>query len=145
MTRRIVVCDDEPHIVRAISLKFSRAGFEVHSAFDTVSGWNLIRRVSPELLITDYTMPGDTGADLVRRIRKDEAFADLPVIMLTARGFELADDASFMEELKLSAIAVKPFSPRELVSMVCDILGCDLPVKPNRSESEFEIPVLMGD
>ncbi|MEI8379637.1 MAG: response regulator [Planctomycetota bacterium] len=123
MSQRIIVCDDEPHIVRAISLKFARAGFDVHGAADAESCWELMRRHPPALLITDYTMPGMNGAQLVRRIRADEALSDIPVIMLTARGFELAEQTGELDDLNLAAMVSKPFSPRELVVKVYEILG----------------------
>lgn len=126
MTQRIVVCDDEPHIVRAISLKFARAGFDIHGAADAESCWELLKKHPPALLITDYTMPGQNGAQLVQRIRHDQALSDLPVIMLTARGFELAEQSDELEELNLSAMVTKPFSPRELVVKVYEILGYDV-------------------
>lgn len=123
MSHPIIVCDDEPHIVRAISLKFARAGFDVHGAADAEACWELLKKISPAALITDYTMPGLNGAQLVQRIRATERLADLPVIMLTARGFELADQLGEIEGLNLSAIVTKPFSPRELVGKVYEILG----------------------
>lgn len=123
MSPRIIVCDDEPHIVRAISLKFARAGFDVHGASDAESCWELLRKHPPALLITDYTMPGLNGAQLVRRIREHEALSDLPVIMLTARGFELVEQSGDLDGLALSAIVNKPFSPRELVVKVYEVLG----------------------
>jgi DNA-binding response OmpR family regulator len=123
MSPRIIVCDDEPHIVRAISLKFARAGFDVLAAADAEACWELLRKHPPALLITDYTMPGLSGAQLVRRIRGDEKLADLPVIMLTARGFELGEQSDELEGLDLSAMVTKPFSPRELVVKVYEILG----------------------
>ncbi len=126
MSQRIIVCDDEPHIVRAISLKFARAGFDVHGAADAESCWELMRRHPPALLITDYTMPGLNGAQLVRRIRADEALSDIPVIMLTARGFELAEQTGELDELNLAAMVSKPFSPRELVVKVYEILGYEV-------------------
>lgn len=125
MSARIIVCDDEPHIVRAISLKFSRAGFDVHGAADAEACWELLRRHPPALLITDFTMPGMNGAQLVRRIRETPALADLPVIMLTARGFELAEQSIELKRLGLAAIVNKPFSPRELVVKVYEVLGYD--------------------
>jgi len=125
MAQTIIVCDDEPHIVRAISLKFARAGFDVHGAPDAEACWELLHRHIPAVLITDYTMPGLTGAELVRRIRGDARLADLPVIMLTARGFELAEQTGELEGLNLSAMVTKPFSPRELVVKVYEILGYD--------------------
>ncbi len=145
MPQRIIVCDDEPHIVRAISLKFTRAGFEVHGAPDAEAGWELLHRAPPSLLITDYTMPGMTGADLVRRIRADEKLADLPVIMLTARGFELTEDSEVMSELRLAAMATKPFSPRELVVKVCEILGCGSVPRTSAYGSECEMSALSID
>lgn len=125
MTPRIIVCDDEPHIVRAISLKFARAGFDIHGASDAESCWELLQKQTPALLITDYTMPGLNGAELVRRIRGHAALAELPVIMLTARGFELVEQSGELDDLKLSAMVTKPFSPRELVVKVYEILGYD--------------------
>lgn len=125
MTPRILVCDDEPHIVRAISLKFARAGFDVQGASDAESCWELLVKQPPALLITDYTMPGVNGADLVRRIRKHKDLAELPIVMLTARGFELVEKSGEMDDLKLAAMVTKPFSPRELVVKVYEILGYD--------------------
>ena len=82
-----------------------------------------MRRHHPALLITDYTMPGMNGAQLVRRIRSEEGLSEIPVIMLTARGFELAEETGELEHLNLAAMVSKPFSPRELVVMVSEILG----------------------
>jgi DNA-binding response OmpR family regulator len=144
MSHRIIVCDDEPHIVRAISLKFTRAGFEVHGAPDAEAGLELLHRAPPALLITDYTMPGMNGAELVRRVRADATLADLPVIMLTARGFELDEDTDIEAELGLAAVVMKPFSPRELVAKVCEILGFGPAPHVSRYASEAEIPAFSG-
>ena len=140
MSHRIIVCDDEPHIVRAISLKFTRAGFEVHGAPDAETGLELMRRDPPALLITDYTMPGMNGAELVRCVRADPTLAHLPVIMLTARGIELEEDSNIAAELGLAAIFLKPFSPRELVMKVCEILGYGPAPRVSRYGSETEFP-----
>ena len=139
MTHRIIVCDDEPHIVRAISLKFTRAGFDVHGAPDAETGWELLQREPSAMLITDYTMPGMNGADLVRRVRADAAMADLPVIMLTARGFELDEEEDLETELRLSAVVMKPFSPRELAIRAYDILRLTSTPRMSRFDSECEL------
>lgn len=145
MSHRIIVCDDEPHIVRAISLKFTRAGFEVHGAPDAETGWELLHRSPPAVLITDYTMPGMNGADLVRRVRADRTLADLPVIMLTARGFELNDQNDVATELGLAALVTKPFSPRELVMKVCEILGIGTAPRTSTYGSECELSAFSMD
>ena len=140
MPHRIIVVDDEPHIVRAISLKFTRAGFEVHGAPDAEAGLELLQRAPASLLITDFTMPGMNGAELVRRVRADAKLADLPVIMLTARGFELEEDTNIEAELGLAAVVMKPFSPRELVVKVCELLGYGPTPRLSRFGSETELP-----
>jgi DNA-binding response OmpR family regulator len=139
MSPRIIVCDDEPHIVRAVSLKFSRAGFEVQGAADAEACWELLRKHPPALLITDYTMPGENGAQLVRRIRADETLADLPVIMLTARGLEFSDQTGELNDLNLSAMMTKPFSPRELVVKVYEILGYDAEPSTSAYRDSFSV------
>ena len=144
MSNRIVVVDDEPHIVRAISLKFMRAGFEVHGAPDGETGLDLLQRNPAALLITDYTMPGMNGAELVRQVRANAALAHLPVIMLTARGFELEEDSNIAEELGIAAVVMKPFSPRELVIKVCEVLGVGAAPRTSRYGSETELPVFVA-
>lgn len=141
MSNTIIVCDDEPHIVRAISLKFTRAGFEVHGAPDAETAWELLHRTTPAFLITDYTLPGINGAELVRRVRADATLAHLPVIMLTARGFEFAEDLHIETELQLASVLMKPFSPRELVIKVCEVLGYGPAPRMSRYGSETEASV----
>uniref|UniRef100_A0A7C2K0Z0 Response regulator n=1 Tax=Schlesneria paludicola TaxID=360056 RepID=A0A7C2K0Z0_9PLAN len=123
MTSRILVCDDEPHITRAISLKLQRAGYDMQTATDCDSGWERVQEFRPDLLITDYQMPGGTGVDLVGRIRSLDGFDSLPVILLTAKGFELADEADRMAELHIEHVMAKPFSPRELAHLVSTLLA----------------------
>lgn len=122
MTHRIVACDDESHITRAVSMKLSRAGFTVETAADGQFGWEAIRREPPALLITDYQMPRLDGLGLIRRLREDPATREIPVILLTAKGYELNHD-ELIRELQLTAIMVKPFSPRDLLEKVREILN----------------------
>ncbi len=122
MTSRIHVCDDEPHIVLAVSLKFRKAGFEVSSAADGQAAWEVIQAERPQVVISDLQMPKMDGLDLVRRMRSEPAFEGIPVILLTAKGFEL-DEAELREELGIQAVICKPFSPRELLALVQSLLG----------------------
>jgi DNA-binding response OmpR family regulator len=122
MTFSILLADDETHILRAAEIKFKRAGYEVRCASDGQEAWELIVQQQPDLLITDYQMPRLDGIKLVERVRATPTLADLPIIMLTAKGFELRSDSTQML-LPVSAILAKPFSPRELVARVEDILA----------------------
>lgn len=117
MSAKILVCDDSPVILKPIEFKLKAAGYEVFAADDGEQGWDFVGRYSPELVITDLQMPRMDGLDLTRRIRDSEEHGDLPIILLTAKGFELDCDARFQAR-DFSAIIRKPFSPREVLSVV---------------------------
>ena len=121
MSNRILLCDDELHILRAAEIKLSRAGYDVECAHDGQQAWEAIERQCPDLLITDCQMPRLDGLGLVRRIRECEQTRDLPVLMLTAKGFELAH-RDIGEALGIKAILAKPFSPRELLKYATQVL-----------------------
>src|SRR5688572_17488063 len=117
MTKRILLCDDELHILRAAEFKFKRAGYEVVLATDGQEGWEKIQQARPDIVVTDCQMPRLSGLGLAERIRSTPALAGLPMIMLSAKGFELSP-----EELRTSygirCLMAKPFSPRELFARV---------------------------
>jgi DNA-binding response OmpR family regulator len=121
MGKRILLCDDEPHILRAAEFKFKRAGYEVACASDGEEGWELVNSFQPQILVTDYQMPRLDGLGLVIRVRENPETAQLPVFMLTAKGFELSH-AETCEKYGIRAVLAKPFSPRELFQRVEEIL-----------------------
>ena len=116
------VCDDEPHIVLAVSLKFTKAGFRVTSDNNGQSAWESILRDPPQLLITDLQMPLLDGLGLIKKMRAHAELKEIPVILLTAKGFEL-DEAELQDEYGVQHIICKPFSPRELVAIANSLLG----------------------
>jgi len=122
MSERIVICDDESHITRAISMKLTKGGFSVEAVSDGQFALEAIQREIPALVITDCQMPRMDGLELIRRLRSDAATSDLPVLLLTAKGFEL-DQNVLKNELGVAEIIVKPFSPRELLKTVQELLG----------------------
>ena len=70
MSAKVLLCDDEIHILRAAEFKLSRAGFDVRCATDGQEAWEAIERERPDLLITDFQMPRLNGLDLIQRIRQ---------------------------------------------------------------------------
>lgn len=121
MSLHVHVCDDEPHIVLAVSLKFSKAGFRVTSDNNGQSAWESIQRDPPQLVITDLQMPLLDGLGLVKQMRSHPDLKDIPVILLTAKGFEL-DDEELRTEYGVQRVLCKPFSPRELISVANTLL-----------------------
>lgn len=117
MSAKILVCDDSPVILKPIEFKLRGAGYEVFAADDGEQGWDFVLRHSPDLVITDLQMPRMDGLDLTRRIRESEEHSDLPIMLLTAKGFELDCDQRFNPR-DFAAIIRKPFSPREVLAVV---------------------------
>ncbi len=117
MTKRILLCDDEIHILRAAEFKLKKAGYDVCVAGDGQAAWEAIQRQKPDVLITDCQMPQLDGLGLIRKVRENPDTADLPIFMLTAKGFELSSE-ELRGKWNVTAVIAKPFSPRELLQRV---------------------------
>jgi DNA-binding response OmpR family regulator len=128
MSKRILLCDDELHILRAAEFKFRRAGYEVECANDGEEAWKKIHTFKPDILVTDCQMPRLSGIQLAKRIKEHGDTSRLPVIMLSAKGFELSPE-ELRTQFGIRALMAKPFSPRELFARVEAVLaGEELPV-----------------
>ena len=114
----ILVIDDEPAIRDMLQIALDAAGFKVGLAGDAKQAYPIIIDTPPDLILLDWMMPGTSGIELLRRLRRDEI--NVPVIMLTAK-IEEASKISGLDSGADDYIA-KPFSPRELVSRVKAIL-----------------------
>lgn len=121
MGKKILVADDEAHILHVVSMKLRNAGFEVVTAEDGEEAYELCSTEKPDLLITDYQMPLMTGLELCTLLRSQDATRDIPAMMLTARGFDIEPEE--MEAARISAVLAKPFSPREVLSRVHELLS----------------------
>ena len=121
MTKRILLCDDEIHILRAAEFKLKKAGYDVCVAGDGQAAWEAIQRQRPDVLITDCQMPQLDGLGLIQKVRNDPDMADLPIFMLTAKGFELPLE-ELREQWNVTAVIAKPFSPRDLLQRVEAVL-----------------------
>ena len=122
MAKRILLCDDEIHIVKAAEFKLKRAGYDVETASNGEEAWEIIQRNPPDMLITDCQMPRLDGFGLTKRIRENPATRELPIFMLTAKGFELRPD-ELAEQWNVMGVIAKPFSPRELLRTIDHVLG----------------------
>src|SRR5437764_2595341 len=118
--KKILVADDESHILAVVSLKLRNAGFEVVTARDGAEALEMAQQEHPDLLITDYHMPQLSGLELCQRLKQDPATSRIPAIMLTARGYHLEPHDT--EESGILRMLSKPFSPRELLATVNEVL-----------------------
>ncbi|MBA4032811.1 MAG: response regulator [Planctomyces sp.] len=122
MNYRVLLCDDEPHVLLPLSLKFRKSGFEVILAEHGGVAWTKILESIPDVVITDCNMPHMTGLQLIEKIRGTPQTMHLPAILLTAKGYEM-DEADLQERLGVSALVVKPFSPKEVVQTAIRLLN----------------------
>ncbi len=122
--KRILVVDDEVHILHVVSLKLRNAGYEVLTAQDGREALELAQTERPDVLITDFQMPFLSGLELCRRLRQMPATREIPAIMLTARGFALEEKA--MSDNGIRICLHKPFSPRELLRLVDEMLASNM-------------------
>ena len=118
--KKVLVVDDEIHIVHVVTIKLRNNGYEVISAENGADALDLARRERPDVIISDLQMPLMTGLELVERLRQVEETRDIPVLMLTARSFDVPPEQQ--QRLYIVQCLSKPFSPRELLGCVEDAL-----------------------
>ena len=116
----ILLVEDEPEIREMLSFSLVRAGFDVVETESAETALERLQGPPPKLLIIDWRLPGMSGVDLVRRLRRDPVTAELPLIMLTARGEESDKLTGF--DAGIDDYVVKPFSPKELIARVKSLL-----------------------
>ncbi len=119
--RLVLVVDDESHILHVVSLKLRNAGYEVITAENGDEGFHAAQQHRPDLIITDFQMPVLSGVDMCRKLKQDERTRATPALLLTARGFSLPQEA--LEATNIIAVLSKPFSPREILGRVHEVLG----------------------
>jgi two-component system alkaline phosphatase synthesis response regulator PhoP len=118
--KKVLIVDDEIHIVHVVAIKLRNNDYDVISAENGAEAFKLACSEKPDIIVTDYQMPVMSGLELVERIRQCEQTKDIPVIMLTARSFAIEDRQK--EDLQISQCLSKPFSPKELLENIEDIL-----------------------
>ncbi|MFC3118479.1 response regulator transcription factor [Jhaorihella thermophila] len=119
MSRHVLLVEDEPNIVEAIRFLLSREGWQVDVHSEGSDALDVIRDKRPDLVIMDIMLPGKSGIDIVRELRRIERFRDLPVLMLTARG--QSRDREMAEEAGVTRFMTKPFSNAEVLAAVRDL------------------------
>ena len=121
MTKRVLVVDDEPNIVMSLRFLMEREGFEVEVAPTGEAALRALDRGPVDLVLLDVMMPALDGFEVCQRIRSNPAWSDTRIIMLTAKGREVERDKGLA--LGADEYVTKPFSTRELVARVKQMLG----------------------
>lgn len=125
MSFTALIVDDEPHIRRVAELSLRAIGCTVISASNGEQAWEEIQHNCPDILVSDVQMPKLDGLQLLRLVRDTPAYANLPIILLTAKGFELQQSDSLL--MDSCEIVCKPFSPAALSRRVHEKLSKQAP------------------
>lgn len=114
--KKILVVDDERHIVRLVQVNLERAGYQVVAAFDGKEALKKVSSEKPDLVVLDVMMPYMDGFQVLKQMKADAATKDIPVIMLTAK----AQDADVFRGWAsgVDMYLTKPFNPLELMTFV---------------------------
>lgn len=120
MKKIIAIIDDEPDIVELVSLHLERAGFDVECFLDGATFLDSLENKLPDAIILDLMLPDTDGFDICKFLKKNEQYASIPIIMLTAKGDET--DKVLGLELGADDYVTKPFSVKELVARVKAIM-----------------------
>ncbi len=118
--KKVLVVDDEIHIIHVVAIKLRNNGYEVITADNGAEAFEAALKEKPDIVVTDFQMPVMTGLELIEKLRQCEQTRDIPVIMLTARSFAISKEQQ--ESLQIAGCLSKPFSPRELLENIEDIL-----------------------
>jgi len=116
VSKRILIVEDEPAIRDMVAFALGRAGLEAVHAADVRAAQDVIMARVPDLILLDWMLPGMSGLEYARRLRRDEMTREVPIIMLTARGEE--NDRVSGLEAGVDDYVVKPFSARELLARI---------------------------
>ncbi|WP_370227220.1 response regulator transcription factor [Cognatishimia sp.] len=113
---RVLLIEDEPNIIEAINFILSREGYDVATHANGHDAIDAVRDRAPDVIILDVMLPGRSGYEILEDLRGDAALADIPVLMLTARG--QSRDREMAEKLGVSKFMTKPFANSDVLDAV---------------------------
>ncbi|MEQ1592828.1 MAG: phosphate regulon transcriptional regulator PhoB [Thiobacillaceae bacterium] len=140
MAANILLVEDEPGIQELLKFNLAQAGHQVTATSDAEDALQFLKNTLPDVILLDWMLPGMSGIDLCRRLRADERYKPVPIIMLTARGEER--DKVLGLDTGADDYITKPFSPRELVSRIKAVLRRRA---PQMTEERVELDGLQLD
>lgn len=138
--KKILLVEDEAAIREMTTMALERAGFGVLEAADASSAERLLSDGLPDLILLDWMLPGGSGIELARRLRRDEYTREVPIIMLTARSEE--EDRIRGLDSGADDYVTKPFSPRELIARIKAVIRR---ASPEQGEGVLETKGLVLD
>ena len=119
--KKILVVDDEPHVITTLTFVLRKEGYEVSSAGDGEEAMAKVRESKPNLMFLDVMMPKKNGYEVCQELKGNSSLSDIHIVMLSAKGQEA--DKEKASNLGADEFMTKPFSPMEIVGKVKELLG----------------------
>lgn len=121
----VLIVDDDPDLVEAVAMNLEARGFAVGKAYDGVEAWDSIKAKRPGLIVLDVMMPRKNGYEVCEELKNDDAYKDIPVILLTAVGSAVPSTAyTHQDGMKVLAddYVPKPVDLDKLAEMVSELI-----------------------
>ena len=147
--KRILVVDDEPDVRNFLAACIEDAGFQVETAVDGVDALEKVREDPPDLMTLDMVMPRKSGLNVIKELRADEKFKNLPIIVITAHARnefgseDIKNFNAFASGLRPRVTMEKPVTPEKLVGAICKMLEVT-PMEAKPAEPDSDAQAIMN-
>ena len=147
--KRILVVDDEPDVRNFLAACIEDAGFQVERAVDGVDALDKVREDPPDLMTLDMVMPRKSGLKVIKELRAEEEFKNLPIIVITAHARDefgsedIKNFNAFASGLRPRVTMEKPVTPEKLVGAICKMLDVT-PVEAQAAPSDSDEQAIMN-
>jgi len=115
VSKRVLIIDDEPDLLKTLAVRLEKKGYQVFCGVDGKQAFEMAAKIIPDLMILDVYLPFMNGDEVVKKMKKDKALKDIPVILISATIESLPERSS---DSGAAAFFSKPFEPEELISAV---------------------------
>lgn len=122
MARRILVVDDEPDIMDVATVRLKHLGYEIIPAVDAEEALAILQNDTPDLILLDLLLPKMQGDELCKKLKADDRYKNIPVILFTASAMRTSLPDK-VKEMGADACIMKPFEPEELLEKVRRFIG----------------------
>ena len=120
MAKKILVVDDEPIILKVVTFRLQKMGYDIVTAIDGLEAVEVTKKEKPDLIILDVVLPGMNGLEVCKTIKKDDKLKNTPIILLTASLENLEEKA---KECNADDYSLKPFDPEVLMEKIKKFIG----------------------
>ena len=121
MAKKILIVDDEPDILKIVSFRLKKAGYEVTTAVNGKVALECVQKERPDLILLDLRLPIMDGYEVCKRLKSDEVLKSIPIILLTASMVSTVREKT--KEFKADDYLVKPFDPDKLREKIKKFIG----------------------